>query len=92
MGIPNVGELRDFSITVNKSDISVGQCAQGYRMVQLMKNLGVADEDDDVIDGGSDGRRNYIEFSTFVLKIYLNCKNLGILQALIPSRNKDKIY
>ena len=73
--IPNVEELRDFAIEVKKSGISVGQCAQGYRMVQLMQNLGVADDGDTEVDnignngndgsgrgdghGGNDGNQKY---------------------------------
>ncbi len=41
---PNI-ERRDFSVEVRKSRISIGQCAQGYRMVQVMKNLEITDDD-----------------------------------------------
>jgi hypothetical protein len=43
--IPNVEELRDFTIEVKKSGISISPCAEGYRMVQLMENLGINDDD-----------------------------------------------
>ena len=72
--IPNVEELRDFVTEVKKSGISVGQCYQGYRMVHLMQNLGVAEDGDttdihDYIgadDGGDGNGKNQLEFSTFV--------------------------
>ena len=47
IGIPNVEELRDFAILVKKSDISIEQCAEGYRMKNLMKNLGITDDSND---------------------------------------------
>ncbi|MER5176617.1 MAG: hypothetical protein ABJB76_06350 [Candidatus Nitrosocosmicus sp.] len=96
--IPNVEELRDFATEVKKSGISVGQCSQGYRMVQLMQNLGVAEDGDtadihDYImadDGGNNGNgKNQLEFSTFVQDMYLNCKNFGIKPAIIFSWIKD---
>jgi hypothetical protein len=31
IGIPNVEELRDFTVAFKKSGISIGQCAQGAR-------------------------------------------------------------
>ncbi len=32
---------------LKKFDMSIGQCAEGYRTAQLLKNLGIADEGDD---------------------------------------------
>ena len=37
IGRPDVEELRRFVVLIKKSGINIGQCAQGYRMVQLMK-------------------------------------------------------
>ena len=48
IGIPNVEELRDFAILVKKSDISIEQCAEGYRMKNLMENLGITDDINDI--------------------------------------------
>ncbi|MER5175181.1 MAG: hypothetical protein ABJB76_01700 [Candidatus Nitrosocosmicus sp.] len=62
--IPNVEELRDFATEVKKSGIFIGQCSQGYRMLQLMHNLGVADDGDREVDnirdynGGGGGKSN----------------------------------
>jgi DNA repair exonuclease SbcCD ATPase subunit len=66
---------------VKKSGLSIGQCAQGYRMFQMMKLLGIKDEDKDEDmneDSNSNTKINYNEFSSFVKSIYLNCKNHGI--------------
>ncbi len=43
--LPDVEEVRDFSIEVKKAGLSIGQCAQGYRMFQVMRNLGITDND-----------------------------------------------
>ncbi len=42
--VPEIEALRDFTITVKKSGLSMQQCAQGYRMAQLMKGLGIDDD------------------------------------------------
>ena len=44
--VPEIEALRDFAITVKKSGLSMQQCAQGYRMAQLMKGLGIDDDDE----------------------------------------------
>jgi hypothetical protein len=35
IGIPIAEELLDFAVLVKKSDISIEQCAEGYRMYQI---------------------------------------------------------
>ncbi len=95
LGIPIAEELRDFAILVKKSDIPIEQCAEGYRMKNIMKNLGIFDDIDDenVVDsigngiGNSDDNRRirYNEFSFFVKEIYMNCKRLGIKPIIISS-------
>jgi hypothetical protein len=52
IGAPDIDELREFSVTVTKSEISIGQCAQGFRMIRILKNLGIheGENDDDGID------------------------------------------
>jgi hypothetical protein len=52
--VPEIEALRDFTITIKKSGLSIQQCAQGYRMAQLMKDLGIDDEDDNT-DGYTTG-------------------------------------
>jgi len=92
INMPNVEQVRDFSTEVKKAGMSIGQCAQGYRMFQLMKNLGIdVDDDDNENDennldkpdlyGNSNKSNNkikYNEFSSFVQSIYLYCKKHGI--------------
>jgi biotin operon repressor len=84
IGIPIAEVLRDFAVLVKKSDITIEQCAEGYRMKNIMKNLGITDDIND------DNRRiNYDEFSFFVKEIYMNCKRLGIKPNIILSWIKD---
>jgi hypothetical protein len=91
--IPNIEEVREFAIAVKKSGMSMGQCARGYRIAQLMKNLGIADDTGDNEDEDGDSSRTidskYIEFSSFVQDIYLGCKKLKILPSSIFSWIKD---
>ncbi len=79
MGIPNIEEIRDFVVMVRKSGISIKQCAQGFRMLQLMKNLGIGEDDDDATN----------EISYFLETVYQSCKSLGIQPAIVPLWIKD---
>ena len=38
IGIPDIERVRDFSIKVRKSGMSINQCAQGFRMLQLLES------------------------------------------------------
>jgi hypothetical protein len=103
--VPEIEALREFTVTVKKSGLSIQQCAQGYRMSQLMEDLGIDDDDGDA-DGcttdsnssssnGSGGDINIegkkMNFPSFVKEIYSNCKNLGIPTAKISSWIKDML-
>ena len=41
IGVSDIDELREFSVAVKKSGISIRQCAQGFRMINILKNLGI---------------------------------------------------
>ena len=104
---PEIEALRDFAITVKKSGLTMQQCAQGHRMAQLMKGLGIDDDDEDAdgyttvaIANGSSriGIGNDIniegkkmDFPSFVKEIYSNCKNLDITPTIISSWIKDML-
>src|SRR3954468_22573333 len=47
IGEPDIDTLREFSVTVRKSGISIGQCSQGFRMISILKNLGIHEDDND---------------------------------------------
>ena len=68
--------------------MSVKQCAQGFRMINILKNFGIQD-DNNILDGDDTYYNNYNKFSTFIEDAYKNCKVLGIPPAIIPSWIKD---
>jgi hypothetical protein len=78
IGMPDIKELRQFAVPVKKSGVSIKQCAQGFRMVQLMSNFGIHAEDD-----------AHDEFGSFVNGVYQNCKDLDISPSAIPSWMND---
>ncbi len=98
--ISNIEEIRDFYIEVKRTGISIGRCIQGYRTFQMMKHLGIIDDDDDddenkignintIKDPNSNNKINFNEFSSFVNSIYLYCKNNGIELQMVFSLIHD---
>jgi len=71
--------------------MSIQQCAQGFRMINILKNLGIQEDDNDTIDIDNNNIRNpkYNELFTFIQNIYLTCKTLGITPYIISSWIKD---
>ena len=80
--MPNIEEVRYFSITVRNSGMSISQCAQGSRTLQLLKNLGNGE------DGDGDGDASN-EMTSFIESIHIHCKNLGINPAIVLLWIKD---
>ncbi len=85
LGMPNIEEVRDFAVTVRKTGISIKQCAQGFRVLQLMKNLGIGGDNEDA--KYDDDTTNGISY--FLETMYQNCKSLGIQPAIVPLWIKD---
>jgi hypothetical protein len=46
MDIPDIDEIREFSVMLRKSGISINQCAQSFRFIQILANFGITDEPD----------------------------------------------
>ncbi|CAN5890757.1 hypothetical protein BH23THE1_BH23THE1_29980 [soil metagenome] len=44
IGIPDIYEIRDFSIMLRKSGITLKQCVQSFRFIQILSNFGITDE------------------------------------------------
>ena len=42
--IPDIEAIREFSIMVRKSGITIKQCAQGFRFIQILTSFGIKDE------------------------------------------------
>jgi hypothetical protein len=97
IAIPDIDGIIDFIVSVRKSNMSIQQCAQGFRMTNMLMDLGIQDDDavyvyDDNSNSNSNGdigNNQYNELSTFIENIYLNCKNLGVTPANIFSWIKD---
>jgi hypothetical protein len=69
IGVPNIEEVRDFVVMVRKSGISIKHCAQGFRVLHLMKNLGIGDDNEDA--KYDDDATN--EISDFLDALYKPC-------------------
>jgi hypothetical protein len=94
IAIPDIDGIIDFIALVRKSNVSIQQCAQGFRMTKMLRDLGIQDDNAvyvyDDNDSNIDIKNNqYNELSTFIQDIYLNCKNLGVTPANIFSWIKD---
>ena len=99
IGASDIDEIREFVGLSRKSNISIEQCAQGFRMMNILKNLGIKNGDiatddnnnNDIVDqsGGEGNKINYKELSTFLEDIYIKCKKLNIQPANIPLWIKD---
>ncbi len=92
--ISDIDEIRGFTVLVKKSNISIEQCAQSFRLVNILKNLGIDDDNDNSVYTEDNDKKNnndgqYNEFLTFIDEIYLQCKNLGITPSNIFSWIKD---
>ena len=92
--ISDIDEIRCFTVLVKKSNISIEQCAQGFRLVNILKNLGIDDDNNNSVYAEDNDKKNnnnnqYNEFLTFIKEIYLQCKNLGIAPSNIFSWIKD---
>ncbi|HXT83089.1 MAG TPA: hypothetical protein VN704_01980, partial [Verrucomicrobiae bacterium] len=44
--ISDIEAIRNFTVLVRKSNMSIEQCAQGFRMINILKNLGIQEGDD----------------------------------------------
>jgi len=98
--IPDIAELREFSIMVRKSGITVKQCAQSFRFIQILANFGIRDEVDsrhivDIISknkGKNDpGLTFRDDFYYFIEFIYNNCRNIGIKSTDVVGWMQDMI-
>ncbi|MGN6709710.1 MAG: hypothetical protein ACTHKF_10225 [Candidatus Nitrosocosmicus sp.] len=86
----SVDEITDFTHIVKKSGITIEQCAEGFRMINILKELGV--EASDIADGDKQDNDNYNNndgLIFFIKEIYNNCKKLDIPPAIITSWIKD---
>ncbi len=69
--ISDIDEIRGFTVLVKKSNISIEQCAQSFRLVNILKNLGIDDDNDNSVYTEDNDKKNnndgqYNEFLTFI--------------------------
>src|SRR6478735_1852533 len=82
----DIEKIREFSNLVKSSNVSIEQCAQGFRIINILKSFGIWNLDisddgegnDDYKDIDNHTNDNYNEFFSFVKEIYNNCKKLEI--------------
>ena len=43
-GFPDIEQLREFSTIVRKSGITIKQCAQSFRFIQILARFGISDD------------------------------------------------
>jgi hypothetical protein len=72
VGQPEAKELREFSVWVNKSGMTISQCAKAFRIHQILKNLMV--EDGTICNFEED----LDNFYSFVIGTFKGCKDLGL--------------
>lgn len=73
LAVPVADALRELGIMLRKSRITASQCALGFRLASIMKDLGV-DED---------------TFGEFISEIYNHCKNIGLKPEYIAYNTKQ---
>ncbi len=72
IGLPKAEELREFSVWVKKSGMTITQSVKAFRIHQLLKNLIVGDETNCNLEEDLDN------FHSFVVETFKGCKDLGL--------------
>lgn len=101
-GIPDIKEIREFTTIVRKSGITIKQCAQSFRFIQILANFGIKDDitDSDYSTNAISGNMGKHDgshptardnFFYFIEYIYKKCKNTGIKPANVIGWMQDLI-
>jgi hypothetical protein len=80
--IPDVEEIRQFMKTLRKSNLTLNQCSEGFRMSQLMNKFSTG-RDDNIIDFDKNS------FTIFVKELYNACKKNQILPSRLMTWFRD---
>jgi hypothetical protein len=70
---PVADALRELGIMLRKSRITASQCALGFKLASIMKEMGVGEDN----------------FGLFISDVYNNCKNIGIQPEYISYNMKQ---
>jgi hypothetical protein len=89
LGNSSADQIIEFTRLVKRSGITIEQCAEGFRMINILKDLGIEYNSNSTDDENqyNDNDNNGLIF--FIEQIYTNCKKLRIPPATIPSWIKD---
>src|SRR5690349_5946422 len=76
LGNLSADQIIEFTRLVNRSGITVEQCAEGFRMINILKDLGIEYNSSftDSENQDNDNDNNGLIF--FIEQIYTNCKKL----------------
>jgi hypothetical protein len=86
MGKPNVEVIRDLTVSVRKTGINVKRWADGYRMINLLENVGINGKTEGYgCNGNNDSDANK-EIILLLQEIYLPCKKSGFSPPIVFSR------
>jgi hypothetical protein len=88
IGSYDIQEIRNFITSCTKSKITIEQCIQGFRMVNILKDFGIDKNSFDNVDGGDDDF-DFNDLYSFIFDVYKNCKKLNISPSIIPLWIKD---
>ncbi len=89
IGMPDVEELREFAVTLRKSGLSLKQCTDGFRVHQMLNNLGIGVETSEKRDEQGEDFDPNREIISFIDGIFLACKNRGITPSNVLSWISD---
>jgi hypothetical protein len=90
LGSTSADEIIDFTRLFKRSGITIEQCAEGFRMINILKELGIEyGENEDGEDRDNDDINNNNGLIFFIKQIYTNCKKLDIPPNIIPSWIKN---
>jgi hypothetical protein len=85
LGSIGIEEIREFATVASKSGMTIQQCAQGFRIVQILKELGINDEFEDIDDFAPEQdllesiRNGTTDISTQIMKIYWELDRMGLI-------------
>lgn len=85
--IPDISEIREFSVMLRKSGISIKQCAQSFRFIQILANFGITDELD-----STDVEDNFGDTSEIEDKPILKREKIGKGKKRDSSTSKYNFY
>ena len=91
IAVPDIDSLREFSVLVNKSGLTVEQCAQGFRFIKILSNFGITDELEIDLSISSDGKTP-IKYSHLDENGGIANGKLGKSRGGVPPTRRNSFY